>query len=458
MRGLVAVAIATLALAAAPGALAAQRFAAPTGAGTECTQGAPCSLGEAVGAAKAGDEVIVGAGTYPLTVPVFAPAVTNVQIHGEPGGPMPRITASFPSPVFGITQAGDSLAYLEIEDDANGGAGVLCLGSRIERVKVKVVGAGAVGAFAYPDCLIRNSLFRVEGTASAGLRAATTASGKSSAAARNVTAIASGSNSFGAVAEYNEGVPGTFTLELENSILQGTEADLRPSAGAKGPGEILATHDNFDTASPAGEAKVIDGGGNQTAAPLFVNSEGGDYREAPGSPTIDAGLAGELGPLDLGGNPRVLGAAPDIGAYEFVPVPAPAPGQIQSLAVKPSRFRAGNVAGAVVSRRKKAAAPIGTTVTYSLSAAGTVGFSVERGVDGRRVGKTCQKKTAANGSRKRCTLFKPIKGGLSVSGIAGSNAFKFSGRIGGKSLKPGSYRLTAAAGGSLRKAAFTIVK
>ena len=34
-----------------------------------------------------------------------------------------------------------------------------------------------------------------------------------------------------------------------------------------------------------------------------------------------------------------------------------------------------------------------------------------------------------------------IKSGFAHSGAAGANSFKFSGRIGGKALAPGSYRL-----------------
>jgi hypothetical protein len=407
-----------LALAAAPTALATQRFASPTGTGTECTQMAPCSLNEAVGAAKAGNEVILTPGTYSPSSPAFAPAVTNVQIHGEPGGPMPRVVTAFAGAVFGLTQAGDSLSYVEIESDANGGAGFFCVGAHIERVKVKVVGAGGEGAILYQDCLIRNSLFRVEGGGSVGLLAAGSGTVSSSAAARNVTAIVSGSNSRGATAEYNEAAPGSFTLELENSILQGSEADLKPVAGAKGPGNILATHDNFDSAVPVGEAKVVDGGGNQSAAPLFVDSENGDYREAAGSPTIDAGLAGELGPLDLGGSSRALGAAPDIGAFEATPSPAEPGGGVRSISIKPKRFT------------KKA------KVTFTMSGPATVEFSVSK-----RIGHS--------------TKYKPLKGVFTKQGETGRNSFSFNGRIGGKKLKPGAYKLSAFAG-HLVSAAFEI--
>jgi hypothetical protein len=456
MRGLVAAAIAMLALAAAPGALAAQRFAAPAGTGTECTQAAPCQLAEAVEAAKAGDEVIVTAGTYPVGATIGLPSATNVQVHGDPGGPPPRITATLPGPVLEMYEAGDSIGYLDIENDDNGGIGVYCTAGHLERMRVTVVGAGGFGVLAYGDCnSIRNSLLITEGAGSTALRTIANI-GNLKTAARNVTAISSGSMSSGVSAEYGGGGGGSFTLELENSIARGGEQDLKPSGNVNGAGIIAVTHSNFDTARPGVEGKVIDGGGNQTAAPLFVNSENGDYREAAGSPTIDAGLAGELGPLDLGGNPRVLGAAPDIGAFEFVPPPAP--GQIQSLAIKPGAFRAGNLAGAAASRKKKPRPPLGAVVTYSLSAAGSVELGVERQIAGRRSGKTCVKLTAANKAHKKCSFFKSLKGSFSVSGVTGPNSFRFSGKLGGKPLKPGSYRLTAAAGGAVKKAVFKIVK
>ena len=149
---------------------AGQRYAAPAGTGTECTQEKPCELKEAVGAAKAGDEVIITSGTYEAKSPIFTPPVTNVQIHGDPSGPKPKINGAFGGPVFSLNQTGDSLSYVDIEDNANSGVGVICLGAKLERVSVRIVGIGAIGAFAISECVIRNSLFRVEGGGSIGIR------------------------------------------------------------------------------------------------------------------------------------------------------------------------------------------------------------------------------------------------------------------------------------------------
>ena len=68
------------------------------------------------------------------------------------------------------------------------------------------------------------------------------------------------------------------------------------------------------------------------------------------------------------------------------------------------------------------------------------------------------KQTAANKAHKKCSSFKLLKGSFSVTGAAGPNSFRFSGKLGGKTLKPGSYRLTGAAGSVSMKAAFKIVK
>jgi hypothetical protein len=49
---------------------------------------------------------------------------------------------------------------------------------------------------------------------------------------------------------------------------------------------------------------------------LWVALADGDYRLAPGSPAIDAGIADDAPADDLEGNARPVGAGVDIGAYE----------------------------------------------------------------------------------------------------------------------------------------------
>jgi hypothetical protein len=64
--------------------------------------------------------------------------------------------------------------------------------------------------------------------------------------------------------------------------------------------------------------------GNLNADPLFVNAAGGDFHLQSGSPCREAGTtsAPDLPATDLEGAPRVIGNAPDMGAYEFVPATA----------------------------------------------------------------------------------------------------------------------------------------
>jgi predicted outer membrane repeat protein len=64
-----------------------------------------------------------------------------------------------------------------------------------------------------------------------------------------------------------------------------------------------------------------DGGNNIDADPLFVDAPGGNLRLQAGSLAIDAGdnSAPNLPATDLDGNPRIVGVAVDMGAYEFDP-------------------------------------------------------------------------------------------------------------------------------------------
>ena len=65
----------------------------------------------------------------------------------------------------------------------------------------------------------------------------------------------------------------------------------------------------------ANDRDGIQGTGALHADPAFIDAEVGDYHIGPGSAAIDAGTDAGVTP-DAGGDPRLIGPAPDIGADE----------------------------------------------------------------------------------------------------------------------------------------------
>ncbi len=89
---------------------------------------------------------------------------------------------------------------------------------------------------------------------------------------------------------------------------------------------------------------------------------------------------------------------------------------------------------------KKRKAKRGTRISFKSSEAGTARIVVTPLVKGRKVGKRCLKATRKRRKRKSCTrLGRPTT--LSRAVKAGANTIPFTGRLGGKSLKPGRYRI-----------------
>lgn len=106
---------------------------------------------------------------------------------------------------------------------------------------------------------------------------------------------------------------------------------------------------------------------------------------------------------------------------------------------------------------------LGTRVRYDLSEPATTRFRVERAVRGRRVGGRCVRATRANATRRPCTRWALLRGSFTRSGQRGANRFRFTGRLSGRALRRGRYRLVArstdAAGNrsTLRRVRFRIV-
>jgi hypothetical protein len=301
---------ALLVLVATPTAQAAQRYAAPGGSTTsQCPAADPCAIDRAVNGAAVGDEVIVASGDYTLTAALNPRGVLN--LHGDPDHAWPRITASGKMSGTVLTFKGGTLSHVSLqavnpdrqalELRAGVADGIRALSNAGTGVTVSLTEGGTV---------LRNSTVRSLDSKS-GAQALDVKDGHGRAALRNVTVIAGAASSTGVRCDVKDG-----TVSIVNAIVRGKMADIDARSGC------TAAFSNF---RPAFSTGLTPGAGNQSADPLFADDE---YRPAGGSPTIDAGALDAFSSSpDPDGRPRALGAAPDIGAYEYLP-PATGGGEL----------------------------------------------------------------------------------------------------------------------------------
>ena len=94
--------------------------------------------------------------------------------------------------------------------------------------------------------------------------------------------------------------------------------------------------------------------------------------------------------------------------------------------------------------RKHCTLTIALKISYRLSKAATVAFTLTRQVPGRKVNGHCGTVTKMNRGRKHCTLAIKVPGAISHASATGANSFTFNGAIAGRTLRPGTYQLTAA--------------
>src|SRR5215216_1791013 len=314
-----------LAVALAPVASAAtQRYADPKGSGTDCSAVIPCSISWAIEHAALNDEVIVKPGDYAITAELSDPA--PITIHGIAGQPRPRLLLAGGNEFVGLRQ-GSTLRRVEIDKPAQGA--LWATGAIVDQV---IVRAPNLPLFV-ENSTIRNSI--VVATAPNALAIRSVSNSLTNSVLYNVTAVATGTGGV-AVDAFSQG-GGTVFIGAGNVIARGGPggASFRARTDSLGGHATIGVgHSSYapGTLVTAGtNAGFTYGGGNLGLAPVFVNAAAGDYRQAPGSPTIGAGLDDpKNGALDVDGDPRAIGTT-DIGADEFVAAPTATTGSVGAL-------------------------------------------------------------------------------------------------------------------------------
>jgi len=289
-----------LLLVAPAGARAATRYAATDGSSKSpvCAADAPCTLARAVNDAAAGDEVVVGPGEYKVTA-TLKPR-EDIELHGDRDHAAPRLmTMSSLGDGLILLKSG-TLGHLALEAHAGTGPALKLKSGTVDGIRVvSTSGDGVVVDGSGAGTLLRNSVVRAANTA---IRL----KNDGDMTLRSLTVMAPGAGGVAIEADVHD------TASLVNVIAHGGDSDVVADDGT-----VTAAFSNF---RPDRSPGVSAGAGNQSGEPLFADD---DYRPAPGSPTIDAGALDAFSTSpDPDGHPRSLGAAPDIGAYEFVPVVA----------------------------------------------------------------------------------------------------------------------------------------
>ena len=82
-------------------------------------------------------------------------------------------------------------------------------------------------------------------------------------------------------------------------------------------------------------------------------------------------------------------------------------------------------------------------ITYQLTVFATVTLTIQQVLAGRLVNGRCVTPTHTNRHHRSCARFVALHGALTRTGVRGTNAIAFDGRIAGHELTAGSYQLTA---------------
>jgi len=257
------------------------------------------------------------------------------------------------------------------------------------------------------------SNFYGQTTAPAGSFASVSAGGGHSCALRSDAALACWGANF---AGQTSAPAGTFRSVSAGDLHScGLRSDA--SVGCWGPNTA------GQTSAPAGSFASVSAGGKHSCA---VRSD---------ASVVCWGLN------DFGQTSVPAGAFPAIKPVPPPPPPAAddAPPAISSLSLARRTFRVGpRPRGG--SRRVRS----GTAFRFTLSEAARVSFTIERATSGRRVRGRCRAPTPRNRRARRCTRYVRA-GGFARQLALGRRRVSFSGRLRGRALRRGRYRVVIVA-------------
>ena len=317
---------ATLALLASSAYAGARTYyVSPGGTGEACTEAVPCDLPTALDEVVNGDSVVVGPGTY--TLGSAQSIARSIDFGGADPANKPVIVTTASKNIYTGVINPPTIHDLRID----GGGGLVLNRGSAERVFVDYTGVNSSACTVGIETTIVDSVCWAHNPTSSSSAILADAPGdEGTATLRNVTAIAESGGS-GLFADATSG--GVMHLDAFNVIARSTmDDDIRAEFSGFSSSVVTLKNSNYETIEelpPFSTATPAGSNGNQTALPAFLDAAAGDFREATGSPTIEAGLneAGN-GTIAIAGEARVLGlcvggpGVTDIGAFEFIPTAA----------------------------------------------------------------------------------------------------------------------------------------
>ncbi len=324
LRSLLCATTALALLLLGPSCALALRYASPSGlsSGSCASVAAACDLKSAVEGAASKEVVIVEPGEYTVSSSI-APTAYGVTVEGAEGQPRPVIDAAAVENVF--FGGNMDLSHLTIHDTGASRQVLGIAGGTLQGLLITGTGGSSVLCQCYGESgtepmIIRDSVIVDEPGSTVGAVGINSNGGESQATLYNDTIY---SESEAPAIEMIHELPtkgtATVTLTAYNTVALSAHGNVDVYASAANDAFVTMIHSDYAHATPTG---VTAGEGDIAAPPLFANAAAGDFHELSGSPTIDAGApTGELGSPAFEGEPRLLGAGVDIGAFEFEPAP-----------------------------------------------------------------------------------------------------------------------------------------